>query len=168
LIAQWLHYPTAGVPKKRDGTANLSAPPPRTTDRKPDLSGMWWAGGDPTPCPPDLQGEDGSCIEKGLGLGNTKGSGLPRQAVNIAAGLAGGLPYQPWAAALVKQRTADRGKDDPHSKCLPPNFPRAYTLPHIQKFVQIPGLIVILDEFNASYRQIFTDGRPLPVDPQPS
>jgi hypothetical protein len=28
--------------------------------------------------------------------------------------------------------------------------------------------VVILDEFNASYRQIFTDGRPLPDDPQPS
>jgi hypothetical protein len=27
---------------------------------------------------------------------------------------------------------------------------------------------VILDEFNASYRQIFTDGRPFPEDPQPS
>ncbi|MCU1335737.1 MAG: hypothetical protein JWO19_1318 [Bryobacterales bacterium] len=88
--------------------------------------------------------------------------------MNIAAGLAGGLPYQPWAAALVKQRTADRGKDDPHSKCLPPNFPRAYTLPHIQKFIQTSGLVIILDEFNASYRQVFTDGRPLPVDPQPS
>jgi hypothetical protein len=34
--------------------------------------------------------------------------------------------------------------------------------------VQVPGLIVMLHEFNASYRQIFTDGRPLPVDPQPS
>jgi len=26
----------------------------------------------------------------------------------------------------------------------------------------------MLDEFNASYRQVFTDGRPLPVDPQPA
>jgi hypothetical protein len=34
--------------------------------------------------------------------------------------------------------------------------------------VQAPGLLVILNERNAEYRQIFTDGRPLPVDPQPS
>jgi hypothetical protein len=34
--------------------------------------------------------------------------------------------------------------------------------------VQLPGLLVILLEYNASYRQIFLDGRPLPVDPQPS
>ena len=51
---------------------------------------------------------------------------------------------------------------------MPPNYPWAYNLPHIEKFVQTPGLIVILDEFNASYRQIFTDNRPLPVDPQPA
>jgi len=34
--------------------------------------------------------------------------------------------------------------------------------------VQVPGLLVILNEQNASYRQIFTDERPLPVDPNPS
>ena len=34
--------------------------------------------------------------------------------------------------------------------------------------IQIPGLLVILNELNASYRQIFTDGRPLPIDPNPA
>ena len=34
--------------------------------------------------------------------------------------------------------------------------------------MQAPGLIVFLTERNASYRQIFTDGRPLPEDPNPS
>jgi len=43
-----------------------------------------------------------------------------------------------------------------------------YTLPHYQKIVQTPRFIVMLHEFNASFRQIFTDGRPLPTDPQPS
>jgi hypothetical protein len=38
----------------------------------------------------------------------------------------------------------------------------------MQKFIQTPGLLVMLDELNASYRQVFTDGRPLPNDPQPS
>ena len=36
------------------------------------------------------------------------------------------------------------------------------------KIVQTPGLLVMLHEFNASYRQIFVDGRPLPADPLPS
>jgi hypothetical protein len=68
----------------------------------------------------------------------------------------------------MKERAATAGTQDPHSKCLPNTFPRAYALPHIQKFVQTPGLVLILDEFNAGYRQIFTDARPLPEDPQPS
>jgi hypothetical protein len=57
---------------------------------------------------------------------------------------------------------------DPHLRCLPPNFPRAWALPQYKKIVQTPGLMLVLNEFNASYRQIFTDGRPLPADPQPS
>jgi hypothetical protein len=39
--AQWLNYPTPGVPRLPDGRPNLSAPAPRTTDGKPDLSGVW-------------------------------------------------------------------------------------------------------------------------------
>ena len=34
--------------------------------------------------------------------------------------------------------------------------------------VQTPGLLLILNEYNKTYRQIFTDGRPLPTDPQPT
>jgi hypothetical protein len=168
LSAQWVNYPTAGVPKTPDGKPNLTAPAPRTADRKPDFSGMWWIAGDSLPCPPDIRNENGECLEKGLGLAGQQGGGLSAQAANIAAGLTNGLPYQPWAADLVKRRAQDGGKDDPHSKCLPPQLPRAYTLPHIQKLVQTPGLLIMLDEFNASYRQVFTDGRPLPVDPQPA
>ena len=32
----------------------------------------------------------------------------------------------------------------------------------------LPGLVVILNERDSAYRQIFTDGRPLPVDPAPT
>jgi len=39
--AQWLNYPTPGLPRTRDGKPNLSAPVPRTPDGKPDLSGIW-------------------------------------------------------------------------------------------------------------------------------
>jgi len=167
LSAQWLHYPTAGIPRTRDGKVNLTAPAPRAADRKPDFSGMWWNTGSEGPCPPDIRNENGECLEKGLGIGDAT-LGLPRQAFNIADGMPEGLPYRPETAALMKQRAAVAGLQDPHSKCLPPSFPRAYALPHIQKFIQTPGLLVILDEFNASYRQIFTDARPLPEDPQPS
>ena len=41
VSAQWLHYPTPGIPRTADGKPNLSAPAPKTADGKPDLSGIW-------------------------------------------------------------------------------------------------------------------------------
>jgi hypothetical protein len=41
LQAQWLNYPTPGIPRTADGKPNLSAPAPRMPDGKPDLSGLW-------------------------------------------------------------------------------------------------------------------------------
>ena len=157
VSAQWFKYPTPGVPRTATGAVDVKAPTPRTADGKPDLSGVWLAS-HPLPCPPILR-DGNDCAEK---------TPLSGWAYHIDADLQGGLPYQPWAAALVKQRMADNSKDDPHVQCLPSNPPRAYTLPHYQKIVQTPRFLVLLTEFNASYRQIFTDGRPLPVDPQPS
>jgi len=39
--AQWLHFPTPGIPRAADGKPNLTAPAPRSLDGKPDLSGLW-------------------------------------------------------------------------------------------------------------------------------
>ena len=41
--AQWLNYPTPGMPRTPDGKPNLTAPAPRAADGKPDLSGVWHA-----------------------------------------------------------------------------------------------------------------------------
>ncbi len=40
LPAQWLNHIPAGTPMK-DGKPNLSAPAPRATNGKPDLTGVW-------------------------------------------------------------------------------------------------------------------------------
>ncbi len=82
--------------------------------------------------------------------------------------LPGGLPYQPWLAALVQERIANQAKDDPHIRCLPDLFLRAYGLPHYVKFAHMPNLLVMLNEMNGVYRQVFVDGRALPTDPNPS
>ena len=151
VFAQWLKYPTAGAPRKTNGTPNLEAPAPRTADGRPDFSGMW-APEDNRPCPPE------GCLDMKV----------PQEFVNIGWSLKGGLPYQQWAADLVKRRLADNGKDDPASHCLPRGVVKGHTTPLLKKVVQVPGLFVILNEANASYRQIFTDGRALPADPEPS
>jgi hypothetical protein len=152
--AQWLNYPTPGVPRTADGKPNLSAPAPRTSDGKPDLSGIW-------------QADDGRFSRPAPSAGPFPQANSVRW-VDFGAGLPGGLPYQPWAAEAVKQRKAENGKDDPTSWCLPLGVPRLLVDPEYRKIVQVPGLLVILNERNAGYRQIFTDGRPLPEDPQPS
>jgi hypothetical protein len=44
--AQWIAYPTPGIPRTLDGRPDLNAPAPRTMDGRPDLSGMWgWQPG---------------------------------------------------------------------------------------------------------------------------
>ena len=45
---------------------------------------------------------------------------------------------------------------------------RILSFPPPRKILQLPGLVVILSERDVTYRQIFTDGRPLPKDPNPS
>src|SRR5579871_2783366 len=43
--AQWLNYPTAGIPRTADGKPDLSAPTPRTKDGKVDVTGLWLVQG---------------------------------------------------------------------------------------------------------------------------
>lgn len=150
LSAQWINYPTPGVPRTADGKPNMAAPPPRTADGKPDLSGLWQKA-DPLPC----DGFNRVCTD------------LPvsRQFFNIGADLKGGLPYQPSAKQKMANKTT---ADDAYLHCISPGGPRMHLLPTMKKFVQTPPLLVILNEYNANFRQIFTDGRPLPEDPQPN
>jgi hypothetical protein len=41
---------------------------------------------------------------------------------------------------------------------------KLHTTPLLRKIVQTPGLLITLNEMDATFRQIFTDGRPLPAD----
>jgi hypothetical protein len=179
LAAQWVQYPTAGVPRKADGKVNMSAPSPRMADGKLDFSGIWTTaepngrngGGasvvlsSPKEAPGPAEPQRSVDQESPGDPSDIKAS---RQMAYIGVDVPGGLPYQPWLVPITRERTDNLAKDDPHIKCMPDNFIRAYGLPHLLKFVQKPGLLVVLNEMNAGYRQIFTDARPLPADPTPS
>jgi hypothetical protein len=165
LLAQWPAYPTAGVPKTADGKPNLTGPVPRIADGKPDLSGVWQYVRGPMPPapatpvatapaasgPPDL-------IPLAIRLS---------QFWNLGASFKDGLPFQPWAAELHSQRVAQNSQDNPDAHCLPLGLMQLHTHGQPRKMIQTPGVIVILYEANGGVRQIFTDGRPLPQDPQP-
>jgi len=150
----------------------MAASTPRLANGKPDLSGIWTTA-EPNhrieglsspkqkPGPRDPQPVDDTPADPGAITAS-------RQMANLGVDLPDGLPYQAWLVPLVKERTDNLAKDDPHIKCLPDNFLRAYGLPHLLKFVHTPSLLVVLNEMNAGYRQVFTDGRPLPEDPTPS
>ena len=134
LAAQWINYPTPGMPRTAEGKPNLSAPPPKTADGKPDFSGVW----------------------EHL---NSRSTAYYLDGIEI--------PWQPWAEALFKERTANNQKDNPESRCLPRGLPKADAF-DIHKIIQTPGVIVVLYEYGTTYRQIFTDGRKLPDDPNPT
>jgi hypothetical protein len=151
--AQWIGYPTADVPRRADGTVDMSAPAPRLADGKPDLSGIWISNVTP-------EGEETPSDVFTLPSS--------RHMQNIGVDLPGGLPYQDWLVPIVEEHSANLAINDPHIRCLPDNFLRAYGLPHMLKFVHTPDLLVVLNEMNAGYRQVFTDARPLPDAPTPS
>jgi len=151
--AQWVGYPTAHVPRKADGKVDMTAPTPRMANGKPDFSGIWIS--DRTE-PGQETISDTSSLPSG------------RHMANMGVDFEGGLPYQPWQLPIVKRRTENLAIEDPHIRCLPDFFLRAYGLPHMLKFVHTPELLVMLNEMNAGYRQVFTDARALPDTPAPS
>jgi hypothetical protein len=175
LAAQWVKYPTPGVPRKADGKVDMSAPSPRMSDGKPDFSGIW-ATDEPNTrragelsSPKQAQGPRvPQSPEEAQSPADASAITASRQMANIGVDLPGGLPYQPWLVPIVRERTDNLAKDDPHIRCWPDNFIRAYGMPHLLKFVHNPGLLLMLNEMNAGYRQVFTDARPLPVDPNPT
>ena len=153
VAAQWVGYPTPHVPRKADGKVDMTAPTPRLANGKPDFTGIWIS--DRTE-PGQETISDTSSLPSG------------RHMQDMGADMEGGLPYQPWQLPIVKKRTENLAIDDPHIRCLPDFFLRAYGLPHMLKWIHTPDILVMLNEMNAGYRQIFTDARALPDTPSPA
>lgn len=136
--AQWLGYREPGIPRGADGKPNLNAPVPRTPDGKPSLSGLWQ---------PDITPYRFDVIQ------DIKDEGV----------------FRPQAEALFLKRALDLRRDNPVTNCLPagPEAIFASGSTRHYRIVQSPNVIALLYELGG-FRQIYTDGRPLPQDPNPT
>ena len=123
---------------------------PRLPDGKPNLS---------APAPRTADGKpDLSGIWRGAG---------PIYRFNIAQDLKT-EDIQPWAEALFLERVRNNRKDSPLARCLPVSVP-FHNFFNLTRIVQTPMLSVIIYESpNSPHRTVFTDGRDLPKDPNPS
>jgi hypothetical protein len=80
----------------------------------------------------------------------------------------GEVSLQPWAAELYQHRRDNLNKEDPTGWCVVGGVPRSDVVPYPFRIYTLPGVTLILYEAVQSYRQIFTDGRALPKDPNPA
>jgi hypothetical protein len=124
------------------GAQDASADPaPRMADGRPDLSGVWWGGG-------DVGG-------RGFGGGRRPGGqqGPPPQTfVSL---------YQPQAAERAKTLS---DKHDPTLKCMPTAFGtlnvRLWDVGAVGQIVATPQFVILLSETYHGYQIVPTDGRP--------
>jgi hypothetical protein len=150
--AQWLNHPTAGAPRTRDGKVNMTARAPRL-DGKPDLSGLWQVQGQPR-APGAL-----------FGLGESENS---RYFISVLADFPpNALPLTPAGLERWKHNTQPT-TPSPIVNCLPDGMPHGNVLPQPFKVLHSAGVIVFLYEVGTTFRQVFMDGRKLPVDPSPT
>jgi hypothetical protein len=136
LCAQWLDFPTPGIPRTADGKPNLTAPAPRTPDGKPDLSGVWR---------PEVNAHRFNVID------DLKEEGI----------------FRPAAEAVFQKHVADFHRTDPVTNCLPGG--PSEMLNTTYRIIQSPAVVALLyEDGTGRYRQIYTDGRKLPKDPNPT
>jgi hypothetical protein len=130
---------TQPVAASSDSAPLTSRPVPRTTEGKPDLTGVY-----------------------GYGVGPGRGAPPP-----VAA--PGELPRTPTLKPGAEKYRVQRGPEDTgiYSSCSPPGVPQTFFVPYYVQFVQSPKYLVILHEYLHLYRVIPLDGSPHPPDPDP-
>jgi hypothetical protein len=122
---------------------------PRMADGHPDLSGVWWGGG-------DVGGPGFSA-----GRAAAAGRGTPAPTFQSL--------YKPEAAAKAK---ALSDKDDPTLRCIPTAFGTLnvslYDVGAVGQIIATPKMVAMLAETYHGFRLIPTDGRPHRDDVPPA
>ena len=160
--AQWLNFPTPGIPRTHDGKPNLAAPAPRTAEGKPDLSGVWMHERTSLEELKRLFGPLVEAEEKTSVPGMELDS-VHKYAVSVLAGFKPGeVDMRPEGLEAFKRINSQR---DPARVCAdPPSFPLAGLLSEPIKIIHALRTTIVLYEAGNLHRQIFTDGRTLPKD----
>jgi len=166
VAAQWLNYPTPGIPRTVDGKPNLTAPAPHTADGKPDLTGVWMHE---VTTAEEMKRLYGKIIEDriqvdvpGMEIGTQHKYGL-----NILVDFKPGeSPLRPEAEAVMKQRAAERNARPADPSCGFENrgWPGAGLASEPIKIVQATKETIVLYEVGNLHRQIFADGREFPAE----
>jgi hypothetical protein len=164
LAAQWLNHADPRTPRTRDGKPNLTAPAPRLNG-KPDLSGVWQAEYAPPGENERLFGDVFNFVVPG-----DDPRTFSKYFLNILADFKPEeVPMRPEAAALFRKHGQGGNRESPSTRCAPQGIPRGELGNYLPfKIIQTPGVIAVLYEESNTYRQIYTDGRQLPVDRQPT
>ncbi len=137
----------------------------------PDFSGVWEVGFGPAPggargggaAPAAGAGRAAGAPPQGAG--RAAGAGAPGAGAGGGRGRGGGMQLTPAADARRKEMQAKAGQDSPQANCLPPGMPGIMGQPYPMEFLLTPGKVTIVIEAYQQVRHIYTDGRPLPEDP---
>ncbi len=76
-----------------------------------------------------------------------------------------GPSLTPAAAAKRKELQSLGREDNQTANCVPPGMPGIMGQPYPMEFLLTPGKVTIVIEAYTQVRHIYTDGRPLPEDP---
>jgi hypothetical protein len=157
--AQWLNYPAPAIPRMRDGKPNLAARPPRASNGKPDLSGVWHV--EPTTLA-EMKQLFGTSVDT-LDVPGMEADTISKYAFNILLDFKpDDAPMRPETAAMLRNSKGYVGS------CAPIGIPLTYLVSEPDEIVQSPRQIVMMFESDGTHRQIHTDGRLLPKDPEPT
>ncbi len=163
--AQWVNYPAPGLPRTKDGKVSLGAPAPRTREGKPDLSGVWHV--QPTGLA-EMKRLFGSDVDA-LDVPGMEAHTISKYGISVL------IDFKPGDSPLRKDVADEIARSNRHetgidnlARCLPGSIPLGTMLSEFTKIVQTPGLTLVMHELDNATRQMYTDGRPLPSDPNPS
>src|SRR5262245_8125756 len=142
MLTKTVTVTVAGTSAAAPRTGAVKKAVPRFPDGKPDLSGVYAAGG----------GARGAAPAGGRGAAP------------------GAAPAGPVLKSGAEKYRIVRGPDDTGatSNCMPLVPPQSWGVPYQFQILQGVNYVAIFHEYPGTFRLISTDGSPHPVDPDPS